>query len=186
MKHLFELVTEKGSKLHVSIIHLAFTSGMRNAELRNIKLRDFQVHEGVRVLRYIGKGQKVNQIAIHPTTAHHLDQYLAWMEEKGRKIGPDDFFFQPSKNSHGGKLQKKLSHTALGYIVKKWARKVNPSKRITPHSARATVISSLLDNGVDIYTVSQMVQHGDVRVTQRYMKRTRKFNQSPVFGLNFF
>lgn len=186
MKHLFEIVLEQAPILHKVTLLALFTTGMRNAEIRNIKLKDFQIHKGVRVLRYVGKGQKVNQISIHPATAHYLDLYLKWMEEKGRKIGPDDYLFQPTKNSHGGKLQKKLSHTALGYIVKKWTRKVNPSKRMTPHSSRATFISSLLENGTDIYTVAQTCSHSDVRTTQRYDKRSRKFNRSPVFGLNFF
>jgi len=186
MKHLFELVMEQASPLHKSVLLFMFTTGMRNAEVRNLKLSDFKNHEGIRVVRYIGKGQKMNQIPMHPATAHYIDQYLAWMEARGRKVEPDNYLFQPTKNSHSGKLQKKLSHTALGYIVKKWARKVNPSKRITPHSARATFISSLLENGTDIYTVAQTVSHSDVRTTQRYDKRARKFNRSPVFNLNFF
>ncbi len=159
MRHLFELIDEKASFLHKSALYTMFTTGLRNAELRNIKLGDFQTHEGIRILRYIGKGQKPNEVPIHPVTAHHIDQYLAWMEKIGRKVMPDDYLFQPTKNSHGGKLQKKLSHTALGYIVKKWARKVNPSKRITPHSSRATFVTSLLANGEDIYTVARCVNH---------------------------
>lgn len=186
MKHLFELVMEQASPLHKSVLLLMFTTGMRNAEVRNIKLKDFQTHEGIRVLRYIGKGQKLNQIAVHPATGHYVDEYLSWMEKRGRKVESEDFLFQPTKNSHSGKLQKKLSHTALGYIVKKWARKVNPKKRITPHSARATFISSLLENGEDIYTVAQTVNHSDVRTTQRYDKRSKNFKRSPVLGLNFF
>ncbi len=186
MKHLFEIVMEQASPLHKACILTMFTTGCRNAEIRNIKLKDFQTHEGIRVLRYIGKGQKMSQIPVHPATAHYLDQYLAWMESRGRKVEPEDYVFQPTKNSHSGKLQKKLSHTALGYIVKKWARKVNNKKRITPHSSRATFISSLLENGTDIYTVAQTVSHSDVRTTQRYDKRARKFNRSPVFNLNFF
>lgn len=186
MKHLFELVMEQASPLHKSVLLFMFTTGMRNAEVRNLKLSDFKTHEGIRVVRYIGKGQKVNQVPIHPATAHYVDQYLTWMEERGRKVESEDYLFQPTKNSHSGKLQKKLSHTALGYIVKKWARKVNPSKRITPHSARATFISSLLEGGEDIYTVAQTVNHSDVRTTQRYDKRSRNFKRSPIFGLNFF
>lgn len=186
MKHLFEIVMEQASPLHKSVLLLMFTTGMRNAEVRNIKLMDFKTQEGIRVLRYVGKGQKVNQVPIHPATGHYIDEYLTWMEKRGRKVQPEDYLFQPTKNSHSGKLQKKLSHTALGYIVKKWARKVNPSKRITPHSARATFISSLLESGEDIYTVAQAVSHSDVRTTQRYDKRSRNFKRSPVFSLNFF
>jgi integrase len=186
MRHLFEIVMEQASPLHKALTLLLFSSGIRNAEARNIKLKDFQTNEGLRVLRYIGKGQKVNEITIHPATAHHIDEYISWMEKKGRKIGPDDFLFQPTKNSHSGKLQKKLSHTALGYVIKKWARKVNPNKRITPHSARSTFITSLLENGEDLYTVAQCVNHSDPRTTARYDRRARNFKRSPVLSLNFF
>ncbi len=57
----------------------------------------------------------------------------------------------------------RLSHAALGYIIGKWAKKVNKEKRITPHSARATFISSLIENVQDIYYISQLVNHADVR-----------------------
>ncbi len=82
-------------------------------------------------------------------------------------------------------IKKKLSHTALGYIVGKWARQVSKDKRITPHGARATFISSLIENGEDIYYISQPVKHADVRTTQRYNKRKRSHRKNPIFNLNF-
>jgi len=186
MKRLFELIIRKANPLHKSVLLLIFTTGMRNAEIRNVKLQDFEVRDGTKVLRYVGKGQKTNVVPIHQAAAHYLGEYLVWMEKKGRKINSDDYLFQPSKYSHNGNTKKKLSHTALGYIVRKWARKVNLAKRITPHSARATFISCLLANGEDIYSVAQAVSHSDVRTTARYDKRKQNFRQSPVFKLNFF
>jgi len=146
---------------------------MRQSELRNLKLSNFKTQEGIRLLNYMGRRQKIDQIPIHPTTAHYVDEYVSWMEGIGRKIQENDFLFQPTKNSHSGKTKKKLSHTALGYIVGKWAKQVNKEKRITPYSARATFISSLIENGEDIYYISQLVNHADVRTTQRYNKRKR-------------
>lgn len=141
--------------------------------------------EGMRFVRYMGKGQKVNELPLHPTAAHFIDEYLIWMEKQGRKIEEGDYLFHPSKNS-AGNLKKKLSHTALGYIVKKWARQINPDKKITPHSARATFICSLIENGEDIYYISQLVGHADTHTTQRYNKRTRNHRRNPVLNLNFF
>lgn len=186
MKSFFDLVIQEAEPLHKAIILLLFTTGMRQAELRNLKSANFKTQEGIRFLSYLGKGQKINQIPIHPTTAHYIDEYVAWMGVIGRKIGDNDFLFQPTKNSHGGEIKKKLSHTALGYIVGKWARRINKDKRITPHSARATFISSLIENGEDIYYISQLVNHADVRTTQRYNKRKRTHMKNPIFNLNFF
>jgi integrase/recombinase XerD len=186
MKTLFDLVIGEAPHLHKAIILLLFTTGMRQAELRALKLSNFELDEGIMFIRYIGKGQKMNKIPVHPTTAYYINEYVEWMEEKGRKVEKDDYLFQPSKNSHSIRLKKKLSHTAVGYIVGKWARKVNKDKRITPHSARATFISSLIDNGEDIYYVSQLVNHADVRTTQRYNKRKRTHRKNPIYNLNFF
>lgn len=186
MKNLFDLVIAEAPPLHKAVILLLFTSGIRQAELRNIRLSDFSNSEGMRLLRYIRKGQKMNKIPVHPTAGHYIDEYIEWMERIGRKVKESDFLFQPTKNTYDGETKKKLSHTAVGYIVKKWARKVNSEKRITPHSARATFISSLIDNGEDIYYISQLVNHADVRTTQRYNKRKRSFRRNPVFNLNFF
>ncbi len=186
MKSFFDLVIQDAEPLHKAVILLLFTTGMRQAELRNLKASNFKTHEGIRFLNYLGKGQKINQIPVHPTAAYYIDEYIAWMSVVGRKIEDTDFLFQPTKNSHGAKINKRLSHTSLGYIVGKWARQINKDKRITPHSARATFISSLIDNGEDIYYVSQLVNHADVRTTQRYNKRKRTHRKNPIFNLNFF
>jgi site-specific recombinase XerD len=82
--------------------------------------------------------------------------------------------------------EKKLSSTAVNYIVKKYSKIISPKKSITPHSARATLISSLLDNGTDIFKVSQIVNHKDVRTTQNYNKRRLNIRNNPIFTLNFF
>jgi site-specific recombinase XerD len=186
MKNLFDIVIEEAPPLHKAVVLLIFTTGMRQAELRNIKRDDFLEREGIRFLSYMGKGQKKNQVPIHPTAGHYIDSYIEWMEGIGRKIEKEDYLFQPTKNSYNGEIKKKLSHTALGYIIGKWAKKVNKDKRITPHSARATFISSLIENGEDIYFVSQLVNHSDVRTTQTYNKRSRSYRKNPIFNLNFF
>lgn len=186
MKTFFDLVIQDAPPLHKAIILLLFTTGMRQAELRGLKLANFKTQEGIRFINYLGKGQKINQVPVHPTTGHYIDEYMAWMSIIGRKIQENDFLFQPTKNSHGGQVKKKLSHTALGYIVGKWAKQVNKEKRITPHSARATFISSLIENGEDIYYISQLVNHAEVRTTQRYNKRKRSHRKNPIFNLNFF
>ncbi len=186
MKNLFDQIIEEAPPLHRAVILLLFTTGIRQAELRNIRLCDFKMNEGINFLKYIGKCQKMNEIPVHPTAAHFINEYINWMTRNARNIDKSDYLFQPTKNSYNGKIIKKLSHTAVGYIVKKWAKKINKDKRITPHSARATFISSLIDNGEDIYYVSQLVNHADVRTTQRYDKRKRNFRKNPIFSLNFF
>lgn len=186
MKKLFKLIIRRANPLHRACLLLMFTTGMRNSEIRNVRLKDFEIQGGVKVLKYIGKGKKLNDMPIHPATAYHLGVYTDWMAEKGRPIKADDYLFQPSKLKSGRHSSKQLSHTALGYIVKKWSKKINMSKRITPHSARSSYISCLLSNGVDVYDVAKAVAHSSVNTTCRYDRRKRNFRQSPVFKLDLF
>jgi integrase/recombinase XerD len=186
IKRLFKLIIRRANPLHRSVLLLMWTSGLRNHEIRKIKLKDFEMRDGVKVLRYVGKGKKENVVPIHPATAYHLGLYLEWMDKKGRPIQPDDFLFQASKRASGGGPAKPLSHTSLGYIVKKWCRQINMGKRITPHSARASYISCLLANGVDLYDVAKAVAHSSTNTTSRYDKRKRNFRQSPLFKLDLF
>ena len=57
MKTLFDLIIEEAPPLHKASILLLFTTGMRQAELRNLKFSNFQSREGIRFMTYIGKGQ---------------------------------------------------------------------------------------------------------------------------------
>ena len=186
MKRFLDIVIAEASTLHKAIILVLFTTGMRQAELRSLRLKDMIVLEGIRFFTYMGKGSKMNRVPLHPTTVYYLDEYLDWMESQNRGVGHNDFIFQPTRNSFNGVFKKQLSHTAVGYIVGKWSKRVTVEKRITPHSARATFISSLIDNGEDIYYVSQLVNHADVRTTQKYNKRARNHRRNPIFNLNFF
>lgn len=203
MRDLFRLVLKKAPPMHACVIILLFTSGMRNAEVRNIRIKDFKDDQGVRTLSYIGKGEKASEIAIHSATAYYIDEYLKWRVEQGQALQPDDYLFQSSRSGsrakssdvarnherptdEGNPRNKKLSATALGYIVKKWASLICPNKRLSPHSARASFISSLLENGADLYETAQAVSHSDCRVTQRYDKRKRNFRKSPTLTMNLF
>ena len=134
----------------------------------------------------MGKGGKKHKVALHPTTAFYISEYLEWMKEQNREVMPDDYIFQPSQNRATGKLNKQLSESAVRYIIKHYSSLVNTEKRITPHSSRATVISSLLEAGEDLYRVSLAVQHSDPRTTKKYDKRGKRLKDSPLLNIKFY
>ncbi len=84
------------------------------------------------------------------------------------------------------RADKRLQGTSVDYIIKHYCKKIGIAAGISPHSARATVIGSLLDSGCDLYKVSQLVNHSNVKTTQGYDKRKKSLIDSPVFKLNYF
>lgn len=53
--------------------------------------------------------------------------------------------------------------------LRKWAKDAGIKRHITFHTARHTNAVLLLTGGTDIYTVSKMLGHREIKTTQRYM-----------------
>lgn len=69
------------------------------------------------------------------------------------------------------KVFEKLKYSAhLNKELKKWAKEAKITKEITFHSFRHTYATLQLQEGTDIYTVSKMLGHKDLKTTQIYAK----------------
>lgn len=177
---------KKSGPLHKAILVLLFSTGMRKGELIGLKVADYQEHQGLKIIQFIGKRGKVSRVPLHPAAIFHLENYMQYMESKGHFLKADDYLFQGLGNNKNSPSNKKLQATSIDYIIKHHCKKVGITANITPHSARATVIGSLLDSGCDLYKVSQLVNHSNVKTTQGYDKRKKSLIDSPVFKLKYF
>jgi site-specific recombinase XerD len=177
---------KKSGPLHKAILVFLFSTGMRKGELINLKFENYMEHKGLKIIQFIGKRGKVNRIPLHPAAIFQLEHYISHMNNCGREIKNGDWLFQPMTNNHGSIKNKKLQGTSVDYIIKYHCKKIGVAANISPHSARATVIGSLLDSGCDLYKVSQLVNHSNVKTTQGYDKRKKNLVDSPVFKLKYF
>jgi site-specific recombinase XerD len=95
-----------------AVVMTLYSSGIRHAELRNLKACDIDSKRMVINIRK-GKGGQDRQALLSPVTLKCLRTYWR-LFRKGAP--PTDYLFTPTKNSRGV-LNKRLSHTAIGYIV---------------------------------------------------------------------
>lgn len=179
-------LSKKSGPLHKAILVLLFSTGMRKGELINLKLTDYQEHQGLKIIQFIGKRGKVARVPLHPAAIFHLENYIQYMNLKGEQLKGADYLFQGLGNNTNARANKKLQATSIDYIIKYHCKKIGIIANITPHSARATVIGSLLESGCDLYKVSQLVNHSNVKTTQSYDKRKKSLIDSPVFKLKYF
>ena len=180
-------INKKSGHLHKAILAVMFSTGIRKSELINLKFADYREHQGFRILQFFGKGEKVCRVPVHPAACASLDQYILWMKDNNRSHSPNDWLFQPTVNrKNPDNLNKRLSPTSIDYIIKLHCKKAGITTDISPHSARATVIGSLLEDGEDLYKVAQLVNHASTKTTQMYDKRRRRLTDSPVFRLKYF
>jgi integrase/recombinase XerD len=185
---LFELIANlKGpGLLHKAVLYTLFTTGIRKAELINLKRKNFVIKDSHFTIEVRAKGGKQLTKVVHPQCAEVILEYMAYLESEGEKIHPEDWIFRPSKNPlDPAHTLKPLNPKSVDYIVKTWCKKAGINHRISPHSARASYIGSALDAGIDLFKISKDVGHASVKTTEEYNKRRQKLSESPVFGLGF-
>lgn len=172
--------------LHKALLLTFFTTGLRKSEILNLRVKNYKDLDGNKIIEYRGKGGKLGQKLLHPSCINAIEEYKQWMIDKEREHDLNDWLFQPTKNpSNPENLNKPLNPKTINEIIQKYAKKIGINFKVSPHSARATFISELLEIGVDIYTVAQEVNHASVKTTQEYDKRRKKITDSPVVKLDF-
>jgi len=121
------MISELKNVFWKAIIMTLYSTGMRQAELRNLKAHDIDSKRMVINIRK-GKGNKDREVVL---TQNLLDALrLYWSKHRALLKVDSDFLFIPTKNSHNGNLKKSLSSTAVGYIVKKSAQIAGIKKKL--------------------------------------------------------
>ena len=97
-----------------ALIMTTYSSGLRNNEIRSLKITDVDRKRMILVVRD-GKGGVDRHALLSPLTLQWLEQYWR-LFRIGKKV-KSDYLFIPTKSNRPGKCKTGLSHTALGYII---------------------------------------------------------------------
>ncbi len=100
-----------------------------------------------REITVVGKGGKRRSVPINDNLMAVLE---SWSRDREGRLFPD---YTPNQVS-------------MRFLRR--AREVGLPEGVTIHSLRATFTGHLIDIGVDIYTVSRLLGHSSVKVTERY------------------
>ena len=187
MLHAVDRATPAGL-LHYAILTVLFTTGMRHHELTHMRLGNLTYENKFLVFKYKAKGDKEMIVPVNPKAEAAMGEYLAWCKDHGYSLKESDYIFRPTKNPRGhglNSLNKALDTKALSYIIKKYAKKIGIPGKITPHSARATVIGHLLEKGISIDRVADFVGHKNIATTKSYNRRATKLENNLSFALDY-
>ena len=147
-----------------AMLELLYGSGLRISELLNLRLQDLHLNMGF--INVIGKGNKERIVPIGEEGAYALKQYL----DKGRhilkKVSGDVLFV----NSRGSGI----SRVGFYKTLKKLTIKAGIMKDVSPHTLRHSFAFHLLENGVDLRMVQELLGHEDISTTQIYTHISKK------------
>lgn len=145
----------------LAIFSVLFTTGLRRSELVLLDISDYS-QQAMRLL-VRGKGRKERYAWLNQQTQHYLKKWIA-----ERHINQPALFQAISRGKNV--LPRRLTSQAIYYILKKRSEEADIAD-FSPHDLRRTFVSTLLNAGVDIVTVSEMVGHANIQTTARYDRR---------------
>lgn len=146
------------------IMLLLIDTGIRLSEL--IGLTEEQLKYDYIIIR--GKGAKERVVPKSPLLGKWLIKFLAVRKSYfAYHIIPDNIFL--SRNG------KPLTSTMIDHIVKEAGRACGVSEdiRVSAHTFRHTYAQYQLKNGLDIYSLSRLLGHESISITQTYLNGLR-------------
>jgi len=142
---------------HKLILAVAYGAGLRVGEVVNLKVRDLDLEELVVYIRQ-GKGKK-DRISVVP------EKIRGGLQNLVAGKGGESFVFESER---GGKL----TSASAQKVFKNGLVKAGIKKKASFHSLRHSFATHLLENGVDIRCVQELLGHQSIRTTQVYTKVT--------------
>lgn len=156
-KEIELLVAQPSNTKHRLILSLAYAAGLRVSEILSLRVRDIDFEEMTVTVRQ-GKGRKDRLTVLSQKLISDLRSLCA-----GRD-GDDNLF----ESERGGKLAsasaQSIFHAALS--------KAGIKKDASFHSLRHSFATHLLENGVDVRYVQELLGHANIRTTQIYTHLT--------------
>ncbi|WHY74586.1 tyrosine-type recombinase/integrase [Fictibacillus enclensis] len=148
-----------------AMIAIMADCGLRAMEIRGLKSKNVKDTS----LLVDGKGNKQRMVFVSPTLKRILIKYERLKSQYFKEhIAYDDRYFL----SYQG---REISHTGLHKVVKVAGERAGvQNKRVSPHTFRHFYAVQALTNGVDVYSLSQIMGHSDITVTQRYLQSMSK------------
>lgn len=145
-------------KRNKAMMETLYATGLRVSELLTLKLNN--IHLNAKYIDIIGKGNKERAIPLGEEAIIAIRDYI---ENARGKITtkPGEYLFY---NYKGNTLSRQGFYK---YIVK-LAKDNGIDKEISPHTIRHSFATHLLEGGVDLRMVQEMLGHEDISTTQIY------------------
>ncbi|MBL7738908.1 MAG: tyrosine-type recombinase/integrase [Chitinophagaceae bacterium] len=143
-------------------------AGLRKSELLNLRYADVDI-ENLTIFIRQGKGSKDRIVPMSMTLAEILKRYL---EERKKLIITCAEFFTSSTRNQG------LTDDGLKHIVDHI--KAVSGIAFSVHKLRHTFATLMLEGGCDIYALSKMMGHSDIKTTTIYLAATTEHLKAQI------
>jgi len=147
---------------HKAILITAFSCGLRVGEVTRLRVRDID-HERMQVFIERSKGKKDRYVMLSPILKDILERYILIY-----KCSPNGHLFE------GQEADKPYSTRSAQTIFNRAIKAAGINKKVTFHALRHSYATHLLEKGVDIKYIKELLGHFDIKTTERYLHVARE------------
>jgi len=147
------------NRQHYLIIKLYYSSGLRLSEATNLRKKDLDFEENVVWVRD-GKGGKDRMSILSKKHSEELIEFTKFKE-------PNDFVFTNKKGDP-------INQRSVQLAMQRAKKRADIEKDVHIHSLRHSFATHLLEEGVDIRKIQELLGHADLSTTQIYTSVSNK------------
>jgi integrase/recombinase XerD len=140
---------------HRAMLGTMYGAGLRVSEVARLKVSDLDRERHVIWVRG-GKGHKDRQVMLAEPLRDLLAAYWRWKR-------PTDWLF-PGRNP-----DRPIACNSIFQACQKAARRAGIAKPVHPHSLRHAFATHLLEDGVNLVVIQNLLGHGHLKTTAGYL-----------------
>lgn len=161
-----------------ALLELAYASGLRLSELRNLRLEQLHLEAGF--INVIGKGNKERVVPVGGKAVEALNRYIEAGRPRLVKPRSPANVFLTNRGSP-------FAAVTLWLRIKRRVRRAGVERNVTPHMLRHSFATHLLEHGADLRVIQELLGHASISTTEIYTHVTgnrlrdihRKFHPRP-------
>lgn len=159
------------------LLSLLYDTGARVQELVDLKVCDISLNDTVTII-LTGKGGKSRIVPVMKPTGELLRQYI-----EGAGLYSPVYRHSPLFTNRGN---KPLTRAGVTYILKKYAEQAaaqgvkDMSGEITPHWLRHSKAMHLLQSGVNLVYIRDLLGHSNISTTEIYARADEKMKRKAL------
>jgi integrase/recombinase XerD len=159
------LVTDPLGSRDRTMLEVLYATGLRVSELVNLKYGQVNLNQGV--VRIVGKGNRERLIPLGEEAVRWLREFLGGPRGEILLDRQSEYLFPTRRGD-------RMTRQAFWHIIKRYARKTNIAKELSPHTLRHAFATHLLNHGADLRVVQMLLGHSDLSTTQIYTHVARE------------
>lgn len=150
------------NRKHKAILFTAYSAGLRVSEVVNLRIRDID-SDRMQIFVQNAKGKKDRYVMLSPVLLDILRIYL-----KECRPVPKQYLFE------GSQPGQPLSARLAQHVFNEARKRAGIKKQLSFHSLRHSFATHLLEKGVDIRYIKDLLGHFSITTTNRYLHVKRE------------